>query len=249
MVNKCAAPNCSIGYKMNGHKLTTFRFPTDKEIKKKWACAVPREGWKPSGHFVESDFQVEQEDTNSTRKKSCAKETVRRKLKRDAIPSKWPDCPKLLTKPVSNKRTASNALSSAWEESATLRQNLLEEEIKNNDTFASLEELDDKLGKGDLSSDITRVYKEGCRLFLCIAHWDNLVIKYGLCIYSSLKFDMWCNGINIKNVRNTQVPILPDTLTSCSLFKNLLEYLRRKCCGQETLGDCNSVARCNILWQ
>ena len=80
MVNKCAVPNCSIGYKTNGHKLSTFRFPTDKEMKKKWACAVPREGWKPSGHsvlcekhFVESDFQ---ENTNSTRKKSCAKEMV-----------------------------------------------------------------------------------------------------------------------------------------------------------------------------
>ena len=115
---------------------------------------------------------------------------VRRKLKLDAIPPKWPDCPKLLTKPVSNKRTTSNALSSAREESATLRQNLLKEGIRNNDTFAFLEELDDKLGKDDLSSDITKVYKEGCRLFLCIIHGVNLVMKYGLCIYSSLKFDM-----------------------------------------------------------
>ena len=119
-------------------------------------------------------------------------------------------------------------MSSAREESVNLRQNLLEEEMRNNDTFASLEELVDKLGKSDLSSDITKVYKEGCRLFLCITHGDNLVIKYGLCIYSSLKFDMWCNGIKVKNVRDPQVSILPDTLTSCSLFKNLLEYLRRK---------------------
>ena len=63
---------------------------------------------------------VEREDTNSTRKKSCAKEMVRRKLKLDAIPSKWPDYPKLFTKPVSNKRTTSNAMSSAREERATL---------------------------------------------------------------------------------------------------------------------------------
>ena len=34
-------------------------------------------------------------------------------------------------------------------------------------------------------------------------------------------------------MRDTQVSILPDILISCSLFKNLLEYLRRKCCGQE----------------
>ena len=138
-----------------------------------------------------------------------------------------------MTKPVLNKRTASNAFSGAREERATLRQNLVDEEIRNNDTFASLEELDDKLSKGNLSSDITKVYKEGCRLFLCITHGDILVIKYGLCIYSSLKFDMWCNGIKVENVRDPQVSILPDTLTSCSLFENHLDYLRRKCCGQQ----------------
>ena len=107
MVNKCAAPGCYRINKTDGdsekQKVSTFRFPKDDQLRKKWASAVPRESWKPNdnsvlceNHFVESDFQVEREDSNSRRLKSRAKEMSRRKLKRHAVPSQWPDCPILL---------------------------------------------------------------------------------------------------------------------------------------------------------
>jgi len=65
MVNKCAAPNCSVRY-----HLSSFHFPKDKEMYDRWKKAVPRDNWVPTAnsvlcekHFLPTDFKEERVDS------------------------------------------------------------------------------------------------------------------------------------------------------------------------------------------
>lgn len=124
MVNKCSAPNCTTGYsskqkKQNNVVIRTYRFPKEPELRNKWINAVPRKEWLPSihaviceKHFVPSDFKEKRGDTNSSRKHKKGESLRRRELKSGAIPSQWPNCPKLLSKTIPQIRSL-NATSSS----------------------------------------------------------------------------------------------------------------------------------------
>lgn len=43
MVYKCIVPKCRGNYKKNGQKVSTFGFPKNEELRKKWISSIPRD--------------------------------------------------------------------------------------------------------------------------------------------------------------------------------------------------------------
>ena len=87
MVNKCAAPNCSVRY-----HLSSFHFPKDKEMYDRWKKAVPRDNWVPTAnsvlcekHFLPTDFKEERVDVNKARKRCRGVALNRKFLKPNAF--------------------------------------------------------------------------------------------------------------------------------------------------------------------
>ena len=132
MVNKCAAPNCSVRYpekkgKTNDGgetcytttKVSSFHFPCEtknKELYDRWKNAVPRENWVPTAnsvlcekHFLPTDFKEERLDENKSRKKSKGASLSRTFLKPTAVPSQWPHCPNLLSKTPPQRHPTCNS--------------------------------------------------------------------------------------------------------------------------------------------
>ena len=69
--------------------------------------AIPRDDWEPTSssgvckrHFKPADLVLERTDTNERRKKK--REPLAR-LKSDAIPTIFPDCPAYLSKEIPNR--------------------------------------------------------------------------------------------------------------------------------------------------
>jgi len=127
MVYKCAAFGCKSGYTgsdtadKHGDKITLHVFPLyNEELCEKWIRANPRKDFMPtkhstlcSLHFTPDDFVLERQDSNSTRRKRKSETPLRRRLKDDAVPSVFPNCPPYLSSPAAVSRTTSRATSSS----------------------------------------------------------------------------------------------------------------------------------------
>ena len=159
MPNKCVAPNCSVGYKKNDNgnetdRISRFHFPnkeTNKDLYLKWCNAVPRRHWTPSKnsvvcekHFLPLDFKNERLDKNNQRLKTKGK-LQRKELKANVVPSQWPMCPTLLSKPPLQKRRTTNTSSESRRDKQSEREESKKEEECVKDAFHSLEELQNKL--------------------------------------------------------------------------------------------------------
>ena len=108
MPNKCISPGCKSRENNTAErKHSFFHFPSDKNLMKAWQLAVPRKNCKISKnsvlceeHFIESDFLDDFEDSNKWRKHDKSKLRMRRRLKKTAIPTQWPNCPAQLSKNI-----------------------------------------------------------------------------------------------------------------------------------------------------
>ena len=109
MGRRCAAPGCGTGNpgvekKRIGPKPNVFSFPDDPIMREKWIRKTRREDLTEKkieslglclDHFYESDLETVKVDQRGSR----GKDLVRKRLKFDAVPSKWPNCPSYLTTP------------------------------------------------------------------------------------------------------------------------------------------------------
>ena len=121
MPNRCTAFGCKSGdYKhtdKNRPKITFHSYPTDKELIAKWIKANPREGFEPSKHsrlcslhFQPTDFVDVSKDSNGTRKKlQPEKPLLLRYLKKDAVPSIFPNAPSYLSCEGTTQRSSKKA--------------------------------------------------------------------------------------------------------------------------------------------
>ena len=140
MANKCVAPRCFVGQTQRRRenndeqnagvkhsKISTFHFPSkakNKELFERWRNAVHRTNWFPTGnsvlcenHFLAEDFKEERSDKNNSRRTGKGTNLQRKELKPNAVPSLWPDCPKLLSKVPPRKRpTCTSSTSTARHE-------------------------------------------------------------------------------------------------------------------------------------
>ena len=106
MGKKCSVTNCRSGYHKSDKKITIFSFPIKEQVLvEKWLNAIPRENLVPTKnngvcelHFKEDDIVRERVDTNKNRSdKKCNNLSLVR-LKSDAVPSIFPNCPAYFTK-------------------------------------------------------------------------------------------------------------------------------------------------------
>ena len=110
MVNSCCAVGCRSGYNDQDApgNVTLHRFPKDPQNFQAWIRAISRKDWIPSKrsklcslYFESSDFVTnETRDSNSTRQKPKEHGGLQRKLlKKNAIPTKFPNLPHYYSKP------------------------------------------------------------------------------------------------------------------------------------------------------
>jgi len=141
MVNKCVAYGCKSGYKRHqqtdpGVKVTLHAFPVaNRELCDKWIRANPRKDFKLSKHavlcslhFLPSDFVAETRDSNKRRRrrKSLAGGLTRHFLKKNAVPSIFPNAPSYLTTVTSGPRETVGATASSRLQMEAGRLDILE---------------------------------------------------------------------------------------------------------------------------
>ena len=85
--------------------ISVHKIPTDHLILNEWMNAIPRKDWTPSchsivcsRHFNEEDFITNTWDSDDRRKRKREDSSVRRYLKRNAIPSIFTWLPSYLSK-------------------------------------------------------------------------------------------------------------------------------------------------------
>ena len=112
MPDKCVAFGCNSGY--DGHKpegrisFHSFHRNPDSDLCKKWIRANPRKDFEPgdsvrmySLHFRDCDFVDEHSDSNPRRRRKYkSTKLARRYLKKDAVPSIFPNAPPRLSSPL-----------------------------------------------------------------------------------------------------------------------------------------------------
>ena len=119
---------------------------------------------------------------------------VRKRLKRDAIPSVWPNVPSDLSKEMSSPCTTKMTYSSSRE----FIGSLTEQQAREKDLFNILKELDDKFCLHDVTVD-TVIKRENCILFLSAKTEDKLEIKCCMKLSENLNYKLWCNGLSVKH--------------------------------------------------
>ena len=107
-------------------KISTSHFPNKakhKEVFERWRNAVRPTNWFPTensvlceNHFLADDFKEERSDKNNSRRTGKGTNLQRKELKPNAVPSLWPDCPKLLSKVPPQERPTCISTSTAWYE-------------------------------------------------------------------------------------------------------------------------------------
>jgi hypothetical protein len=142
---------------------------------------------------VESDFQTQYKDSNVTRTKNkSASSLSRKKLRKDAVPSQFPNVPAYYSKEAALTRTETATSSSRRERQSKAMEDAASEFLRM-DEVSSLAELKEKLDRSCLPSNIIEVARPNQLLFLSIA--DNTmkkpVVAYSFIVNDSLSFDMW----------------------------------------------------------
>src|SRR3984885_5427352 len=127
MGRKCSAFGCTSGYdsekgKSVDQRITMHRYPMkDKELCDKWIRANLRKDFQPTSnsglcslHFKESDFVEYSQDKNSRRVKQTGERLLcNRYLKKDAVPSVFPNAPAYLSTTPCEPRPTTKATSSS----------------------------------------------------------------------------------------------------------------------------------------
>ncbi|XP_077497729.1 uncharacterized protein LOC144108345 [Amblyomma americanum] len=111
----CFVPGCTTGYKSCKEKLSLFGVPKDEELSLKWQRNIPRAD-KPlvrnaavcKLHF-DPQFVLRHFEHN-IQGKTVRLERSRPVLQPDAVPTKFPNVPKYLSKPVPKKRNPKKRL-------------------------------------------------------------------------------------------------------------------------------------------
>ena len=144
MGRKCCVPKCRSGYSLTNtndekQSISVFSFPENQELRRKWMRAIPRDNWEPTSnsgvckqYFKPDDLALERTDTNERRKKKKEPLALIR-LKSDAIPTIFPNCPAYLSKEIPNRRsggaTSENRLEN-YEQRVKEKNNILDEADK-----------------------------------------------------------------------------------------------------------------------
>ena len=153
---RCQAYGCKTNYESNPGPAPGEEKPTlhsvpinDSELLQKWIRANPRENWKPTAssklcsiHFDADDFETTSVDTNAARRKKAEEQKEQggkgflRRLKKGAVPSKFPGAPEYCSTQKAPSRPTVRATSSSRLELEIIKNVQMEETFIASDKLA-----------------------------------------------------------------------------------------------------------------
>ena len=160
----------------------------------------------------------------------------RKELKPNAVPSLFPDCPKLLSKVPPKERPTCTSTSTARYE----RQH----EFKN--TFVSLDDLEVKLDMATLPNSITKSRCPRSMMFCSVFYEGKPEINYCLKLNNDLQFELWCNGKIQKSENHSDEELSCSSLRSCYLLLKILNYLQDEF-NNRSVGVCTDKEKMNDI--
>ena len=116
MGRTCCVPYCKSGLRASKErkKFSLHSFPSDGVLKERWLRAISRYNFIPSKHsrvcsfhFLKSDFNTMRSDSNKWRKRGAR--VCRQLLKKNAIPSVFPNYPSYMQGTHSHERSNSSS--------------------------------------------------------------------------------------------------------------------------------------------
>ena len=207
MVNKCSVFGCQTGYNKDDNVgISLHKYPlNDKELCEKWIRANPRENFVPTMysrvcaiHFKPTDFIYESTDSNPRRKKAKidnGKEMKIKHLKPGVVPSIFPNAPKYLTTP-STERPTKFATSEQRHQSENCRIKLLYDEFKSQENVQNdtLQQILDKLSMQSLPHGFLMNIVDNILLIFKVNVENVPIIDASLKIYEDKSVKMFVNG-------------------------------------------------------
>ena len=242
MVNKCCAYGCKSGYVSHTPsetRITFHSFPADEKMREKLIRANPRKDFVPSKnsricslHFRDSDFVEERSDKNTTRRKnSDCSQLKNRYLKKDAVPSVFPNAPSYLTSPGVTRRTSA-ASAASRQELEGRRLEMLEDSFTADDVIESLtpELIKDRLeAESALPGGFSLAIVDGTLVIYRLTLIDSTVpcVQGSLIVRSDLTVVVRIAG---KEVPSTEYKdLLPGSLQTTSQLVNLMARVKAWC--------------------
>ena len=238
IVYNCSVPNYFTGSSQDqsSEKISVHKIPTDHSILNEWMNAIPREDWTPSCHsinsvlssFHEEDFVTNTWDSDDRKKRKREDSSVRRNLKRNAIPSIFPGLPSYLS-----KKKVDN-----WSNTTSSTARLKAENLRNQKAIDSLMISTQVNSSDELQQKMNfKILPEGVNIF---EYQDELVYVYfeldqqrgvtalfSISVYQNLTFDTFMRGnrLSCKHVSHLVGDKILDACTttqqsthSCSML-------------------------------
>ncbi len=241
MPDHCSAPGCMSGY--DGQKGHSFhKFPDDLQMRQKWLRAIPRDTktWTPSTHSRMCSLHFREEDYVDSRDKDIKrrqkKKTARKSLRKDAVPSIFPNLPQSLNPtpqalPREGHATASGRL---VKEEKVLQDNI--ENFLQKEKLSSISDLKNKLGSVILPEGVDTIERDTWILFLALDLTDGApMVQYSLSIHEDLSLKMSLQGDCVAERR--VMHLLPQGNITVTAIGNILSFLKSQNEKQPTVND------------
>uniref|UniRef100_A0A0K2V098 Putative LOC100212901 [Hydra vulgaris] n=1 Tax=Lepeophtheirus salmonis TaxID=72036 RepID=A0A0K2V098_LEPSM len=240
MGKACVVPGCRSGYKPlkseNNTNVIAFNkkigyhmFPKDEALRKKWIQAIPRKNWEPTKysaicalHFDSSDLRTEPQDSNKFRRNKP--NLIRKVLKKDAIPTKFPSVPfhnpRRRTVVRSENDLSPCRLSIDHEKSINTLDTV--------DAVLTLDELNSKLDRGlypeKIFDKFNKVKKELLFHSICDTDSHGFTILFSLKVNSDMSIQIWLKNEEFPFYRLKHI-IRNNCIEKCSVLLNILAYM------------------------
>jgi hypothetical protein len=192
--------------------------------------------------FLDTDFRHESEDSNRQR----ADPLKLRLLKKDAVPSVFPNVPAYLSSSAPEPRSATATSSARYEREAAR----VEEEavaFMEEDEVSSLSDLLKKLDDSCIPEGIHKI-KQGKELFFVAFSKDEYsgpCVVFSLVLSARLEMTMFSRGIRVPLEQVAHITGLCATVDSCSQVLNVLSFL--KVYSESRLPGNDTIRHCVLL--
>ncbi|XP_075739881.1 uncharacterized protein LOC142785325 [Rhipicephalus microplus] len=231
MPGHCCVPGCRGNY--DGEKtVRVFTFPADADRRRRWLKAIPRADFEPGKrsvvcerHFRESDILTSSKYVDSKTGKVVEAKLKIARLRSDAVPSVFPNCPAYLSAPAATSREAP-AEKRMRLEAASLREAIAnsletheEEETKHKfDTFQALLEC---LPQMKLSNFWSVISRPACIHFLNLALEDAPRVLLSITVLEDLTVKVHCQDVQLTTIDG--IGAIPHEVNDIRCLTRLLD--------------------------
>ena len=214
--------------------IATFGFPKhdkEPELRARWIARVPRNDrrWITKSadvtaklylcekHFMPEDIISDSTDTNSRRKRK-SDQLCKKRVKPGALPCLWPRADHL-SKPTTPRPTTLATSEARFENAQRIQQEIDDERIAQ-DTFNSLEELNEKETGLNIPSGTLKQMTDNSILYINIETEDAPKIRYSVRISSDLSVETY-----YKQQRLEEIPFVNTLSAMNEIFQDLEDII------------------------